>query len=245
MSGGKPIVLIIHAQTKPPLVELDEEAANLQEALRKGGGCEPRILLAANSERIFAELNDCGDEIIAIHYAGHANGTGVMLPLSGEGSESAGRLSHIEGLAGRLKQLKNLRFVFLNGCATKDQVTDIIEAEIPAVIATLRGIDDRVARDFATEFYRSFASNHSIDEAFQSAENRIKEHKGGSRRGPTRRPPRSMTIPQTTGRGNSTAREMPSSGRSVTRLPQRSKMISRSQARASIRSRHSYSRSQR
>ena len=183
MSEGKPIVLIIHAQTKPPLVELDEEAANLQEALRKGGGCEPRILLAANSDRIFSELNECGDQIVAIHYAGHANGGGVMLPLSGDGAESAGRLSHIEGLAGRLKQLKNLRFVFLNGCATKDQVTDIIEAEIPAVIATLRGIDDRVARDFATEFYRSFASDHSIDEAFQSAESRIKEHKGGNRRG--------------------------------------------------------------
>ena len=183
MLGGKPIVLIIHAQTKPPLVELDEEVANLQDALRKAGGCEPRPVLAANSERIFAELNDCGDRVVAIHYAGHANGGGVMLPVSGDGVAAAARLSHIEGLAGRLKQLKNLRFVFLNGCATKDQVTDIIEAEIPAVVATLRGIDDRVARDFATEFYRSLASDHSIDEAFQSAESRIKEHRGGQRRG--------------------------------------------------------------
>ena len=53
MLGGKPIVLIIHAQTKPPLVELDEEVANLQDALRKAGGARRTAdLTALNLARV-------------------------------------------------------------------------------------------------------------------------------------------------------------------------------------------------
>ena len=182
MAEGEPIALIIHAQTNPPLKELDEEAANIRDALLKSGLCEPHILLAASADRIFQELNERGDRVVAIHYAGHANGEGVLLP-SGERSNPNGQLSHIEGLAGRLKQLKKLRVVFLNGCATRDQVTDLLEAGVPAVIATLRGIDDAVARDFATAFYDSLSTNHSIDEALQAGESRVQERRGGSVRG--------------------------------------------------------------
>ena len=179
---GKPIVLILHAQTTPPLKELDEEAANLREALLDSDICEPHTLLAANLERIFTELRERGDRIIAIHYAGHANGSGVMLQQSG--SAGAGeKLAHISGIASALKPLKNLKLVFLNGCETENQVPHFIEAGIPAVIATHVKIGDRVATNFATEFYKCLASGLDIDRSFNQAASFIQADKGESCRG--------------------------------------------------------------
>ena len=179
---GKPIVLIVHAQTTPPLKELGEEAANLRLALLDSDICEPHTLLAANLESIFTELRERGDRIIAIHYAGHANGSGVMLEQSG--SAGAGeKLAHISGIASALKPLKNLKLVFLNGCETENQVPHFINAGIPAVIATHVKIGDRVATNFATEFYKCLASGHDIDRSFNQAASLIQADKGESCRG--------------------------------------------------------------
>jgi hypothetical protein len=181
-AAGKPIVLILHAQTIPPLKELDEEAANLREALLGSDICEPHILPSANLERIFTELRERGDRIIAIHYAGHANGNGIMLQQSG-GAGIGEKLAHISGIASALTPLKKLKLVFLNGCETEDQVPHFINAGIPAVIATHVKIGDRVATNFATEFYKCLASGHDVDRSFNQAASLIQADKGESCRG--------------------------------------------------------------
>ena len=127
--------------------------------------CEPHTLLSANLDRIFTELRERGDRIIAIHDAGHANSSGVMLQQSG--SAGAGeKLAHILGIASAPKPLKNLKLVFLNGCETENQVPHFIEAGISAVIATHVKIGDRVATTFATESYKCLASGLDIDRSF-------------------------------------------------------------------------------
>lgn len=123
MPSGKPIVLIVHAQTDPPLTELGEEAANVREALLRPGNCEPHILLAASTDRIFNELNERGERIAIVHYAGHAKGEGVVLQHR-DASGSGKKLAHIAGLASGFGQLENLHFVFLNGCATRRPGSD-------------------------------------------------------------------------------------------------------------------------
>ena len=164
---GKPTCLITHAQTHPPLAALDEEVARVREAFVEAGSAEPQPLLAATKERIFDELTKRGERIVVVHFAGHANGKGVLLPGKADESE---RLSHMAGLAGALKSLKLLKLVFLNGCATQDQVEILRQAGIPAVIATLRDIDDKVAMEFASRFYKCLSVGKDIQFGFDQAE---------------------------------------------------------------------------
>ena len=118
MPGGKPIVLIVHAQTDPPLPELGEEAANVREAVLRSGNCEPHILLAASTDRIFNELNERGDRIAIVHYAGHANGEGVVLQQFYDCLAAGHAIEHA------FKQAEAFRWVFQSSSITGADVND-------------------------------------------------------------------------------------------------------------------------
>lgn len=66
------------------------------------------------------------------------------------------------GLASFLGQQTGLELVFLNGCATQNQAQGLLDANVSTVIATSQAIDDRVAAEFASRFYRSLAGGASI-----------------------------------------------------------------------------------
>ena len=68
-----------------------------------------------------------GDRLVVFHYGGHANGTLLQLE---DGAESA------VGLARLLGQMRSLKLVFLNGCATQGHAALLRDAGVPAVIAT-------------------------------------------------------------------------------------------------------------
>ena len=176
MAVESPIVLIIHAQTRPSLPELDREVANLRDTFLQSREFEPHILTDASPNRIFAELRDRGGRVAVIHYAGHANGKGVLLPDGG--GEGGVAFGHAAGLADALRQLDSLRVLFLNGCATKDQVMPLLEAGVPAIIATMSGISDHIATVFASQFYKCLASGRDIQEAFEHAQAFIKMTEG-------------------------------------------------------------------
>ena len=184
--ASKPIALVVYAQTGASLSQLGEEARNLRRALRSSLDCEPLLVPAATIEDVIAELQlkQCRDRVVIFHYAGHANGEGVIL-RSAEGPEeerSKGQLAYIEGLVGILKQQKQLKLVFLNGCSTAAQVDLLREAGIPAVIATTRGIDDAIASQFAMAFYESLDEDHDLQDAFEAAESVVKATEGGQTR---------------------------------------------------------------
>ena len=104
------------------------------------------------------------DRIAVFHFGGHANGYQLLLE-SEEGTAGA----HAGGLAAFLAQQHGLQLVFLNGCSTRQRVDGLRNAGVPAVVATSRAIDDRVAVDFAGRFYKGLAAGQPIRRTFDEA----------------------------------------------------------------------------
>ncbi len=88
------------------------------------------------------------------HFGGHA-GENCLLLESALGKAVEVDLRELLGFWGRKG---GLLLVFLNGCSTRAQISDLLEAGVSAVVATARPIDDRVAREVAVEFYTSTVS---------------------------------------------------------------------------------------
>ena len=101
------------------------------------------------------------EDILVFHYSGHAE-PGMLL-LDDEAANAA-------GIAALLSRCPRLQLVVLNGCSTRSQVDRLLEAGLPAVIATSAPIGDRTATQFAVSFYQSLAEQHaSLGEAFEAA----------------------------------------------------------------------------
>lgn len=115
---------------------------------------------SASFDELYDDLLAFDGRIVLFHYAGHADGS--MLQLEGSNGGAG-------GIAKLLGQQAGLKLVFLNGCATKDQVKLLHDTGVPAVIATAVKIDDAKATNLASAFYAALAKGHSIFEAFDSA----------------------------------------------------------------------------
>ncbi len=101
------------------------------------------------------------DDIALFHYSGHAGRDQLLL------DDAAANATGIAQLLGRCP---NLKLAVLNGCSTKGQVMALLEAGVPAVIATSAAVDDRTATQFAILFYQAMTDSHrSIGDAFQDA----------------------------------------------------------------------------
>lgn len=108
------------------------------------------------------------------HYGGHATPTVLHLERDAGGNESF----FSEGLARFLAVQKGINLVFLNACSTEKQALRLLEANIPAVIATSQDIPDDIATMFAEAFYKGIASGASIEEAFKEADGYVIARKG-------------------------------------------------------------------
>lgn len=97
------------------------------------------------------------DRLVVFHYAGHAEHQHLI--LSDQAADGA-------GLADMLALQKNLKLVFLNGCSTRDQVAQLLEKGVKAVIATSVPIGDKAAQAFSATFYQALATQHTLKEAF-------------------------------------------------------------------------------
>ncbi|MEP7269807.1 MAG: hypothetical protein ABI844_19480 [Saprospiraceae bacterium] len=105
------------------------------------------------------------NEISLFHYSGHA------------GRDSLGtteELSKADGIAHLLGQCKNLKYVFLNGCSTQDQVIQLLDKGIPAVIGTSAPINDEIATEFSIKFYMTLANHENLQNAFEATVGAIK-----------------------------------------------------------------------
>ena len=180
---SKPVVLLIYANTGQPLAYLKEETDTIAGHLKASGLCDVETAPAATLTDVVTVLNAPAlrDRIVIVHYAGHANGQGIQ--LGSEKGDAQDELAHMRGLAGVLKQQPHLRLLFINGCASREQVLELTQAGIPLVVATNRGIDDKVARDFADHFYRTLGQERSIADAFNVAAGTIQAGAGENTRG--------------------------------------------------------------
>ncbi|MCA9538477.1 MAG: SUMF1/EgtB/PvdO family nonheme iron enzyme [Myxococcales bacterium] len=117
-------------------------------------------------DAFFDKLATHGDRLIGIHFGGHADPEGLKF------EDALGRpaAALVEGIAAALRGLRDLRFVFLNGCATAAHVAALHDAGVATVIATERAIRDDVAARFARRFYFALAQGHPLAQAFALAE---------------------------------------------------------------------------
>ena len=150
------------------LPSIKRERKNIKRALNRHHDeglirveAEPNTTL----EDIFEAFNRFNDEVAIFHYGGHAGGTHLQLETAGTQSQKA----FAGGLAQMLGQQKKLQLVFLNGCATKGQVDLLLKSGVKAVIATSVPIQDRMATEFAEQFYNSLASHTPLQRAFMNA----------------------------------------------------------------------------
>jgi len=131
----------------------------------------------ASINALFETCNRYRDRIAIFHYGGHADGTRLQLQASSGAAESAGAA----GLAQLLGLQKSLQLVFLNGCATLDQVRVLFAAGVKAVIATSVPVSDGMAKEFAQQFYHALAKRATIQEAFRTAKAYVATRYGNAR----------------------------------------------------------------
>lgn len=148
-------------------IELKSVMRALEQAVQNGR-CQLRILPAATQSELTEVFQDpwYDGRIWIFHYGGHADEDELWL----ETAEGANKSFFSIGLARFLGAQKGLKLVFLNGCATEAHARMLLDAQIPAVIATSSKIDDAQATQFANIFYKGLASGASIEEAFKEAE---------------------------------------------------------------------------
>lgn len=169
-----PVVCLAYANERTPhgfLRQLTVELKDIMNAL-EGSVRQERLHLkvipAVTQEEIANVFQDEWYEgrVQIFHYGGHADEDELWLETEDGGNQSFFSL----GLARFLGVQEGLKLVFLNGCATREHADLLLKANIPAVIATSRKINDKQARQFAETFYKGLASGASIEEAFGEAE---------------------------------------------------------------------------
>lgn len=164
MTAKRPVVFLAFANDMDShLATLKDESRAVYDALQpleQANAVDVHREESAEFDELYQDLLDYSGRIVVFHYAGHADGT--MLQLEG-GNGDAG------GIAKLLGQQTSLKLVFLNGCATKDQVKLLHDAGVPAVIATAVKISDTKATKLATAFYDALVKGYNIFGAFESA----------------------------------------------------------------------------
>lgn len=145
------------------LAALKQESRNIYDVLsplEEQGAISIHREESIEVDELYHDLLSFNDRVVIFHYAGHADGTMLQFEQGVGGAD---------GIAGLLGQQTSLKLVFLNGCATKNQVNALHQAGIPAVIATAVKINDSKATLLSHAFYQALADGQSIFEAFDSA----------------------------------------------------------------------------
>ena len=192
MPTDRPVVFLAFADARSDLSSLRVEGWSLKdqfdEPKRRGVIADVVVEEKASLERIYSVFQNYRDRIALFHFGGHADRDRLLFQSAFEP-----RPAYAEGLATLLGQQRGLKLVFLNGCSTRPQVKRLLNAGVPAVIATARPINDQVATEFAKAFYQALTTGYrndnrqvtggcSLAAAFEQAQGMIKAACGGNPR---------------------------------------------------------------
>lgn len=120
----------------------------------------------ADGEKVAEDIRNYKNRIVVFHFSGHAGSKQIFF---NDGSANA------NGLACLLGEAQNLKLVFLNGCATYDQVNLLFAKNVKIVIATKGKIKDGVAKEFSSTFYQALSTTqYTIKQAFEHSLNKLK-----------------------------------------------------------------------
>ncbi|MEZ4995625.1 MAG: CHAT domain-containing protein [Saprospiraceae bacterium] len=143
---------------------LKRESTNIQKALlpidAKGFIKVVREESTETSD-LFRIFQAYRDRMAVFHFAGHAGGQQLNFEDQAVGMRELAQLI--------AEQKDTLRLVFLNGCATADQVAYLHDLGIPVVVATTCEIEDPKAQIFAARFYAALANHYNLERAFLHA----------------------------------------------------------------------------
>jgi formylglycine-generating enzyme required for sulfatase activity len=164
--SSRPVLLFAFA-TEDSTIHVEEEARAIQASLQPVSGefglCHlelPPFLKLTDIVEVFQRNRN---RVSIFHYAGHANGSELLLRTAlGTGAGARGLSQIVRGHSG-------LKLVFLNGCSTERQVELWIAAGVPCVIATTQAVNGEVAKNFAARFYKGLATGASIRSAYDEA----------------------------------------------------------------------------
>ncbi len=175
-----PVILLAFANDKENagagyLRGLTRERNAIRDALAKAeenGLCQVLVEPDATIDRIFDifQNSQYRDRIALFHYGGHAESYALLLESAAGGKA----IAHSEGLVGFLAKQKSLKLVFLNGCSSQKQSEDLVTAGVPAVIGTSQLINDTVATNLSTRFYKGMAAGMNINRAWTDAVDQVK-----------------------------------------------------------------------
>ncbi len=181
-----PVILLAFANDKESsgagyLRGLTRERNAIRDALAKAeenGLCQVLVEPDATVDRIFDifQNSQYRDRIAIFHYGGHAESYALLL----ESASGGKAIAHSEGLVALLAKQKSLKLVFLNGCSSQNQSEDLLAAGIPTVIGTSQLINDEVATNLSTRFYKGIAAGLTIDRAWTDAVDQIKTETGSA-----------------------------------------------------------------
>ncbi|MCB0629013.1 MAG: CHAT domain-containing protein [Saprospiraceae bacterium] len=165
----QPVILLTFSNNTDDYLEM---IVSEQKAIKKAlldfvdkNYLEVRDVQHASTEEIFYLVNRYHERLHIFHYGGHADQQSLQL----ERKVGVVQTADVQGIAGLLGTQSQLKLVFLNGCATKGQVKSLLDAGVPAVIATRVSIKDREAQQFSEQFYLALATDSTIAEAFRKA----------------------------------------------------------------------------
>ncbi|MGH9361945.1 MAG: CHAT domain-containing protein, partial [Thermoanaerobaculia bacterium] len=161
------------------LRNLPAELRRVREAMAgavEAGLCELVERANATVDEVLDVFQDPSyrDRVALFHFGGHAGGAELLL----ESAAGAATVAHTGGLARFLGEQRGLELVFLNGCSSRGQVEGLLDAGVPAVVATSQAIDDAVATEFSARFYRALASGAPIRTAYAEAQGAVQTRRG-------------------------------------------------------------------
>lgn len=165
---GTPTTLLFIAANPATTTRLalDEEARLIEQELGTSasqGTFRIRALWAARPIELLRGLNH--DKPAIVHFAGHADGHGLMLADDEDGhvAVSGANLSRLLG-----GMFGVTRLVVLNACLTDEQSQALVNAA-GCVIAMQSPISDVGARRFSQGLYAALAQGQSVYSAFEQA----------------------------------------------------------------------------
>jgi CHAT domain-containing protein len=154
-----------------PLPGIEQELATLRSVLASAGQSEVQIVENAEVARVNDVVREFRPHVF--HFSGHGHfrpevAVGELIFQTSSGDV---HLVRADQLAVMLYE-NNVSLAVLNGCdtgvsSTNDAVSSVagalVQAGVPAVVATMRDVTDEAASRFTREFYRSFVSGFTVE----------------------------------------------------------------------------------
>ena len=167
-NNPRPILFLAFANDRDDearyLRNLAEEARQVQRALATAetrGHCELVLRQNATAGDILDVFQDARyrDRIALFHFGGHADGYRLLL----ETAAGAAAAADAGGLARFLGQQRGPgSWSSSTAAPPRARCSGLLDAGVPAVIATAQAIDDAMATDFADRFYQGLAGGAAI-----------------------------------------------------------------------------------